>query len=216
MNIKQLSDLLQVAPNTIRNWTSTYGEFLTARANPPSGKKRVLTELDLRILNYVAALKNAGEDQDAIFRRLQELHRDNWADLPTLPPQWRGTDDTVSVAIAASRASEIAQVAVLQSELQNTRQALEAAQAHVEDLSHKLDALQGRFDASENEKTTLRIELERAKGEVQTLQAQIAGYSLAYGMGRGKPISVFVIIVAALLIGAVLVIIAMIVGALVG
>lgn len=223
MNIKQLSDRLGTAPNTIRNWTSVYSEFLTPSANPTLGKRRELTAHDLRVLNFVATLKNTGTDTKQIVDRLQTMQHDDWAELPALPPEWVGSDETVTVALAASRASEMAQVAVLQTELQHALQSrdekqrqLEAAQIRYDALSNELASLQSRFDMSEDEKTNLRIELERAKGEVQALQAQIAGFTLAYGMGRGKPINVAVIIVAALLIGAVLVIVAMVIGALVG
>ena len=204
MNIKQLADQLGVAPNTIRNWTSVYGEYLTPGANPPQGQRRTLSDHDLRVFAYVTAMKDAGHEQDEIVERLDTMQNGGWNELPEVPGEWNAADDTISLVDAANRAGSIAQLAVLQKELQYTHQELDVARGRVKDLETKLEA-KAEVEA---EKVQLQVALERAKADVSRLEGVLSSYSF----GREKPINVGLIVVTALLVGALLVILAFVVA----
>ena len=57
----------------------------------------------------------------------------------------------------------------------------------------------------------MQIELERARGQVSTLQTQIEAFNLAYGMGRDRPLPLAAIIAVTAITVAVLVIVLLIV-----
>ena len=132
--------------------------------------------------------------------RLQEA--DGWKQLPQIPEEALAFDDEpVDVQTAAVRASQVAEIAVLRTELSHTqaaleeaRQALENAQQRVTQLEDQIAALQASQGAAEAETQakihTVQIELERARGEAQTMQARLSAYALT----GGKPIPLATII----------------------
>lgn len=61
-----------IPPNTLRAWCRTYGEFLSAQANPPTGEERQLTAGDIEVLRAVAALRANDLPIEAIQQRLRE------------------------------------------------------------------------------------------------------------------------------------------------
>lgn len=141
MQTKRFAELAQVSPNTLRNWTGLFEPYLSPNASPPKGQPRILTDHDVQVLNYVSTLRDTGMSIEAIGERLHELQAGNWTELPAVPQEWRDGGDSVSVEMAASRASELAQLAVLQTELQHTRQALELAETRVRELELSLEEL---------------------------------------------------------------------------
>lgn len=137
--------------------------------------------------------------------------------LGEIPPEWDVDDEkTITTSQAASRAYELAQVAVLQTELQHTRQSLELAQSRLKELESQLETVSGEKDeliqqkhAREQEfsqqKHTLELEVSQAKGEVSRLEAQLNAYSMTYSLGGKKPVSpVWIILVTGLIMAAIL------------
>jgi chromosome segregation ATPase len=144
----------------------------------------------------VGSLRDMGRLQHEIEQELTQLQADGWQGLPDLPAEWSGVGESVALDVAASRASELVQVAALQVELQHVKTALQAAQERVQ----ALEAVEARNHA-------LELELSAARGEVRELQARLAAYAIT---GGGKPIPVALIVAVALLAGAVLVALAFI------
>lgn len=218
MNTTRFAKLTGVSPNTVRRWTEVYRDFLSPTATPQKGSTRVFTNTDLRVLYYVATLRDSGVDEPSIIARLQGMQDENWQHLPLLPEEWTDSPETITVETAIEKASQTAQVAVLQTELRHTQAELEKAHQTVEELENRLGVLETRLEASEGknrtveaEKTQVQLDLANAKGEAATLQAQLDAYALSYGMGRGKPLPIAAIIAGALLAGALLVLITMVV-----
>jgi DNA-binding transcriptional MerR regulator len=201
MNTTKLAKLINVSPDTVRRWTNDYRDYLSPTGAPVKGQTRVLTPHDMAVLAHIAVLRDTGLSHEEVTRRLDDLLAGDWQDLPPSPHEWLDETETVAVAEAAERAREMVTIAALQSELRHTQQALEAAQARAESLQGELDALRAQQDASQETIHGLEIEVERAKGEVETLKARLAAYSF----GRDHPVNVGFILVAALIAGAVLV-----------
>jgi hypothetical protein len=63
MNLADLARLLQLDGSTLRRWTALYAEFLSPGAAPPKGKARVLADHDLKVLRYIATMRDSGQDQ---------------------------------------------------------------------------------------------------------------------------------------------------------
>ena len=212
MNTTRFCALTNISPNTFRLWTRVYGQFLSPSGAPAKGKTRNLTPLDQRILLHVHTLRGADLPIEEITARLRDLQSNGWRDLPELPPEWTEDQREISVELATARAGEIAEIAVLRTELENTRENLAAARALAESLQQELVAIRSRHESSEEKAHDLELRLSEAQGTIRTLEARLAGYAL----GGEKPVNLLVIIGVALLIGAVLVALAVVLGALVG
>jgi DNA-binding transcriptional MerR regulator len=200
-----LSRLLNVSGQTLRRWTSDYRRFLSAGATPAKGKPRQLSEHDIRVLSLVATLRNAGYEPDKIIQRLEKEEAQGWEGLPDLPSEWAVAGETMSVALAASKAYDVAQNTILQRELESARQQLQIAEQRVDQLQQELETLRVEKTSSDSRVHALELELSQAHGEVATLQARLQSYALAYGMGRDRPLPL-VLVVAVTAVAAVLVV----------
>ena len=127
MNVAALAQLIDVHPDTVRRWCKDYRQFMSSTATPQKGKTRVLTTHDAAVLSYVSTARDNNLDPQEILDRLTEMQTNGWSDLPQIPVEWFAdpTEETMSVELAAVRASQVAQIAVLQKELEHTRTELE-------------------------------------------------------------------------------------------
>jgi len=141
-----LSRVLDVSLQTIRNYTKEYARHLSPTATPPKGQTREYTESDAHKLALVADLMRQHFNADEIHAALE---RGDTAELP-------GRQATLS-ADAAPTAQLIAvmkQRDVLSGQLEATRRQLEDKQGEIdrhlkriEDLSREIGKLQGQIEA---------------------------------------------------------------------
>ena len=68
--------------STLRLWCKTYGEFLSAGANPPPGEERRFTVADVEVLKAVAQLRNNGMLPPDIAQRLRNNAATGQQDAP--------------------------------------------------------------------------------------------------------------------------------------
>jgi DNA-binding transcriptional MerR regulator len=239
MNVATVSNLIEASPDSVRRWCSRYRQFMSPTATPQKGKTRSLTTHDAAVLSYIALSRDNGIEHDEIAERLAEMQANGWSDLPELPVNWvdDGSEDTMPVEAAAVRASQVAQIAVLQNELEHTRtelqntkaqlaQAVERAQSaeqriinlqtEIEDLrvteTTARDNLRAELTVEkqkiQEELHAAQLEAEKARGEVATLQARLSSYAIT---GGEKPIPVALIIVVTALVAVVLVLVVLVV-----
>jgi hypothetical protein len=64
-----------------------------------------------------------------------------------------------------------------------------------------------KFCAKIRQKTEMRLELERARGEIAPVQARLDAFTLAYGMGRDRPLPLAAMIAVSAVAVAVLLIV---------
>lgn len=69
---KQTADKLNVTTNTIRNWSSIYGDHLADSARPKGAGERRFTDRDITVLEYIKTLKSEGLREEQIKQRLNE------------------------------------------------------------------------------------------------------------------------------------------------
>jgi len=208
MNPSTLADRLNVNSDTVRRWASTYAVYLSPSANPTRGKSRSFTDHDARILLLVSTLRDSGLDHTDIENRLKELQDDSWARLPELPPEWGLEEETVPLGIAASKAADVVQIAVLRAELENTRQALQAAQGQIQQLQATLASSESENATLSARLQTIGLEAEHLRGQVSTLEAKLSSYSMAYSLGSSeRPVSAVTLVMLVALGTVVLVLI---------
>ncbi|MEJ5312196.1 MAG: MerR family transcriptional regulator [Anaerolineae bacterium] len=231
MQPTSLAKLLNVSSHTLRRWTGIYARFLSPGASPAKGKPRHLSEHDLRVLFLIATLRDAGFSLEAINQRLEAEQNNGWQGLPELPSEWMASSgDTIAIEVAASRAYEIAEVAVLKNELAHITQALQNAQAEVTRLQTELEALReqsstrerellSKAEEAEHQRQALQIQLLEAKAEVARLEGELKAEAArleAYSLGRGKPLNVGLLLASAMVFGVVLVVLVFVVAKLIG
>lgn len=214
METKRLATLIGVHPDSVRRWTRRYGQFMSNSATPRTGDTRVYTRHDAAVMVYIATQRETGLSLDQIFTRLKDKQAGQWRDLDAAPNEWFEplADTEISLVDASNRAAELAQVAVLQNELQHIRGELTERQQRVEYLENELRDIQASERASQGEITALRLDLEAERGKAAALQARIDAYIFAYGFGRDRPLPVAVII-AGTALAAVLVVLVVFIAA---
>lgn len=188
MQPQQLARKLNVTSNTIRRWCELYHPFLSPLASPPRGKTRVLSDLDVRVLTYIGTARDLGQPQELIEMRLKAMLDNDWRDLPDLP--WSQPEDMIAVPAAAALAGEMVAVAVLQRDLEDTRQRLEASQQRVLDLENQIASVRASQDATDSQLHQAQLELERARGDVAELKARLSAYAIT---GGAAPLPVLLI-----------------------
>lgn len=239
MNVATVSNLIEASPDSVRRWCARHRQFMSPTATPQKGKTRNLTTHDAAVLSYIALSRDNGIEHDEIADRLAEMQSNGWSNLPELPVNWidDGSEDTIPVEAAAVRASQIAQIAVLQNELEHTRSKLENTQnqltqaveraknaeqrvidlkAESEEMrvseNAEKDNLRGEFSVEkqrlQDELHAAQLNAEKARGEVTALQARLSSYAIT---GGDKPIPVALIIFVTAITVAVLVIVLLVV-----
>lgn len=182
-----------VSVDTVKRWLATYPEAFSPGATPPPGRQRVLNQHDIRVLAMIVTLREAGQTGEEVTESLNAARNNGWRDLPPLPA---GAGESISTELAAGRAAEMVENAVLTRELQLVRQQLTEAVERADQLAHELDDLRAGKQTADDAQHALELELERARGDVKTLEARLAAYSI-----RGAaPASPLVLIAGAALV----------------
>jgi DNA-binding transcriptional MerR regulator len=211
MNIKEVATLLGTAGNTIRRWCDDYHRFLSPGAHPPKGQTRILDSHDLRVLHFVSASRDIGREPESILAHLEAMQAEDWESLPEVPPDWLQPSEQVTTTVATKLGYDAAHIAVMQRDLEHAQNALVEAEERVNTLETELDTLRADSGTKDEKIHALELQLSDSRGEVQALKTQIEAFTLAYGMGRDRPLPIAAIILVTALIVAALVIILLVV-----
>jgi DNA-binding transcriptional MerR regulator len=76
--INDFKQAYDVQPNTIRQWSKTFEDFLTPGANPPKGETRRYSDDDGQVLALVAAMRKDHKPYEAIRAALADGDRGQW------------------------------------------------------------------------------------------------------------------------------------------
>src|SRR5215207_3277821 len=67
--------LFNVSPETVRNWSEEFGQYLSVTATPGGGRHRLFTQDDMEVFALVAELKEKGLTYTDIHAALQNNQR---------------------------------------------------------------------------------------------------------------------------------------------
>jgi DNA-binding transcriptional MerR regulator len=149
-----VATLLGIGRSTVSAWTSgEYREYFTLSAQGGSGRVRNLTDLDVRLLHFIDALKKASTPPEEIHVALQQLKATGWDDLPPIPDAPAGM---ASVPVVPSAAAESA----LASERRSHAREIEMWRLRVEEL-------QSEVNSERSDKEELLRELGEAQAELR-------------------------------------------------
>jgi len=218
MKPSTLADLLGVSGMTLRRWSDRFEQFLTPAATPPAGENRSFQHHDQRVMLLIRDLRDANIKFEDIEDRLHTEKENDYATLPDVPAEWAGQpEETIALSLAGARASEMVSIATLQTQLQHANQQIadikqqfQEARERAEKLEHELSQARASQTATAGQKQALELELERARSDARELQARLGAYTL----GGERPVSPLLLIVGALVAGAVLVALAFVLASL--
>jgi hypothetical protein len=97
-----------------------------------------------------------------------------------------------------------------------TRSELTVARSQADLIQKDLDQAHSENATNVEKIRDLELQLSDAQGAIHTLEARLEAFNLVYGLGRDRPVSVAVIILAAALVAAALIARAVVLGAIVG
>lgn len=213
-NTGEVCKLLGVSNDTLRRWSNDehFGRFLSPAATPPKGEERNYSEHDLRVLHFVASSRKDHASIEDIRQRLTRMRDSDWAGLPDIPEGWkRATGGEVPVKDVSEIVARTAELATLQAQVSHLREERDHAVERANQMQAKLDDLERSERTTQGELNALRVDLEAERGRVSTLEARLQAYSIT----GDKPTPIALIIVAALVAGAVLVALALVLARLV-
>jgi DNA-binding transcriptional MerR regulator len=229
MKPQQLAKLLNVAPNTVRQWArEDFYEFLSPTAQGGQGAHRSFNDIDARILAWVALMKAQNLPVNEIRMTLKTAQSNGWRDLPPLPG---GIVNDEPISVVPREAVE-ERVKALQERyeihLQTVIKERDELKNQVDTLKRDLEL--ARHETAEGIKTAqlesaqaLRAMQQETTETIKVLQsriveltaqeAELRGRLRQYTFG-GHQWNVAVLIAVALSIGIVITILILVVGSL--
>lgn len=164
MKTSEAAHRLGVSPAAIRAWTlptGPYADFMSSGGR--GGKRRDLTDQDVRILARVVELSASRMTQAEVAAELEAMRADGWRGLPALPPPPAyGNEiptvsaDAAAIAIDKTRDILMQQIRALEGEisrledaLHEERQERRGLQIRLEDAIDQRANLAGRLTALE-------------------------------------------------------------------
>ena len=125
----QVAKRANIHPNSVRNWSTRYAEFLSPSARGVEGP-RLYMEDDVETMCVIAALTKSGMSSANIIDHLRERGDDIVVDLPTSettptlhnPPQTAQAGQDVALALHAVQSSLQAQIDALRADMRVQRE----------------------------------------------------------------------------------------------
>lgn len=192
MKSKELATWLNIAPVTVRLWSSQYGEFLSPSARG-GGKTRVFSDRDMRVLAYVASMKQDGRGRDDITASLRRLQGDEWRELPDMPAAPPGVEPISVIPREAAEAKIDAQRGALMREISV--------------LQDTVERLENDLKVERAERAALTQQLIEAREKLGELRGQLSGVNRSDWWLRYIAVAVLVlgaVVIAALVLSVVI------------
>ena len=176
---KQAASKLQKSPNTLRNWSEQYGQFLSDSARPGHQPERLFAELDITKLTYVKRLRTEGMKEPQIIERMKET---TFNDIEVLEPA------TEALQTATNDGSALDASKLQANSVQSSVAAQEAPQAStalIVALHDTIDTLQRRVGALEQRREpSFVVGLGLGAVGMGILFLLLIGLAVLYGVGR--------------------------------
>jgi DNA-binding transcriptional MerR regulator len=180
-----LSRLFNVSQQTIRQWSSEFETYLSARANPGSNRIRAYSDEDAAVLALVAQMKEMGHVFQDIHIALANGQRGEVPDLKESNAQRSEIESRFSqlqlsanaeVALANQRAeAALARAAELETRIEQTEQQRAYWQERATEAERKLHEMEVNLARMEGEATSVnrdRETLERQREHIDRLESE--------------------------------------------
>ena len=156
-SVKQTSQLVGKAPNTLRTWSRAdhFGPYLSPYANPEPGEERRFTEGDIRILRTAVILQKRGILIADIIPRIAagEILEELPGEEPAKPPE--------------ERKPPTGRELVPPSLIQQMELFLKPYESQLERLSAELERERGEHERERESRIAAELELARLKTQIE-------------------------------------------------
>lgn len=130
--ISDFTKVYDVQPNTIRQWSKTFADFLTPGANPPKGETRVYSDADGQVIALIADMRQDHQSYESIHAALAAGDRGQWPpDAPPVPQDAPGQPENTLQLIThlTAKASQLeGELGAIKGERDHLRNQLDIAQ----------------------------------------------------------------------------------------
>ena len=138
--------ILGVDRSTITRWTANeFRRYMSPSAQGGTGKQRVVTDRDLRVLYLIKTLKETNTPVEEIHSALQQIENSDWQDLPPMPEAPPGVAEfpvvpaaAADAALSTERRALLREIALLQERLDDYESQRNADQETILDLTRRL------------------------------------------------------------------------------
>lgn len=173
MKPTELAHWLDISPGTIRLWAGgEFARYLSPSGAGGDGRARLFSEQDARVMALINDMKTHGRRRDEIHTELQRLESENWRDLPEMPPAPAGVkterlypEEAVKQITIAQQSSANAQLAALQTRVDELKAELEAERGDKEKLLRELAELRQQIGERDAELKLWRAGRIKPEGE---------------------------------------------------
>ncbi len=157
LTVKEAAEYLGKHPNTIRQWTKDYAEFLSPAALPAPGKERRFASDDMATFWTVAVLKSEGNHKNAVVESLATGLR--------MEPSWRegaphGARSSPMDATRPEDNSQVKDAAAL---------AVQLVQRQVDSLTNERDYRRAQLDSEREARMAAETDSARKDGELAAI-----------------------------------------------
>ena len=170
--------LFTVSPETVRNWSEEFGEYLSVTATPGTGRHRLFTHEDMEVFALVAEQKEKGLTYTDIHAALKNNQRGE------LPPMLMNQVQELQLALQIDQAQDM--VMRLESERDTALAKMQSLHDENIRLQTRLEVIEEitgkRVEDSQKQVESLQKELERTRDEVKQLTSE-----LGYLRGKTDP-----------------------------
>lgn len=192
MRTGDMAGWLGVSVSTVKNWATEFSAYFSENAQGGMDTRRDYTEMDVRIMLLIAALRDQNKSYEYIHETLQALQDNEWATLPQLPERPPGIGPVELMPVSEHESAvnlekqrllrEIAiredQIASLETDLQHERAAHNQTREKLSETREALGELRGKLSSIESQQQTISQERDRERAtwesERQNLQGERA------------------------------------------
>jgi DNA-binding transcriptional MerR regulator len=167
--------MYNIAPQTVRNWATEFADYLSHTANPGEGRTRQFTTEDMTVIDMIVTLKKNGQTFEDIHAALANGQRGSSPDL--------SPSEINALIESGEEKSRLMQIAMLEMELDRTRQERDTVVALNQTQTAELNELRLRVARLEAQLSTFQEQFEgrlldakergRLEGELQFLREQM-------------------------------------------
>lgn len=173
MQPHEAARLVGISVNTVRAWTLyDYKQFFSPTAQGGSGRKRELTDTDVRVLTYLRDVKRDGLTGDEVIAALRQAQQRGFDMLP-MPRNTEAIVPTPVIPVQAADNALMGERRALEILREETQARLDEYRELVEYERNRASQERQRYEESNKRALELERELGKLEGRLQALEQQL-------------------------------------------
>ena len=160
--------LFGIAPETVRNWSEEFLEYLSPTANPGKGRHRSFSEEDMGVFALIAEMKTQGRVYEDIHAALGNGQR---GDPPALP-----VEEMQALVVTGLKQESALQIQKMEMEIVRLQHERDEAFSQLQPTRDEKIRLQAKLEAAHERIQELSDQVEKERRRVEDLNREIGRY----------------------------------------